>query len=175
MQGILRERRQHPPVRFDIVPWLAGLCIVALVGIIVLRKANQHLSLDLSRDVLRYMTLAVWWLYWGSVVFFGLVVIRRWQNSYFRWRTLATIISQTVFGLFLIGPLKTYLAIPTFWQRLHLTWPLHMSVITPSWQDRLPSIFMQLVQTIPHLIRTHDGLVKGLAEPSKQLLQPLIS
>jgi ferredoxin-type protein NapH len=81
-------------------------------------------------------------VYWGSVVVFGLVVIRRWRNSYFRWRTVATMVSQTLFGLLLIGPLKSSLHVPPFWQRLHLTWPLHMSVITPGLARALPSSFL---------------------------------
>ncbi len=142
MQAVCSGRPRLARAPLDIVPWLAGLCVVAMVGIIVLRKVHQPLGIGLSRDVLRLMALGVWWIYWGGVVLFGLVVIRRWQNTYFRWRTLATMTSQTLFGLFLAGPLKTHLGVPPFWQRLHLTWPLHMSAVTPYLQTHLLQAFV---------------------------------
>jgi polyferredoxin len=115
-----------------------------MVTLIVVRKANPLLEargIGVPRHAIALMALSIWWIYWGSVVFFGIIVIRRWQNSYFRWRTLSTMVSQTLFGVFLMGPLKTYLEVPYFWQRLHLTWPLHMSAITPYLQTNFPAAF----------------------------------
>ena len=135
MQGTGLGRPRRAPTRFDFVPWLALAGVLALVGLIVIRKIAALAGHPLPPQIARGMALAVWWIYWGSVIFFGLTVIRRWQNTYFRWRTVSTMLSQTLFGLLLMGPLKSELGVPYFWQRLHLTWPLHMSAITPYLQE----------------------------------------
>ena len=126
----------------DLVPWLAATAVLSLVALIAVRQATQLIGRPLPRGVAGVMAAAVWWIHWGSVVGFGLVVIRRWRNTYFRARTFATMLSQTVFGLLLMGPLKAHLGVPPFWQRLHLTWPLHMSAITPYLQQTLLPAFV---------------------------------
>jgi len=73
---------------FDLIPWLAGLAVLALVALIVVRKATAFVGIELPRHAIRYIGLAIWWIYWGSVFFFGLLVIRRWRNTYFRWRRM---------------------------------------------------------------------------------------
>ena len=133
---------RRPPARFDFIPWLAGVAVVTLTGVSLFRKVAAWAEWQVPRGVNVFLSDFGWWLYWGSVVVFGIVVMLRWQNTYFRWRTLSVMISQTLFGLFLMGPLKGEVGVSTFWQRLHLTWPLHMSVISPYWQDKLASTFM---------------------------------
>ncbi|MFB3883143.1 MAG: 4Fe-4S binding protein [Armatimonadota bacterium] len=123
------------PSRRDPVPWFAGAAVLLMVALITAREIGDLTGHPLPPRILALFGGAVWWIYWGSAVFFGLVVIRRWRSTYFRWRTLAAMTSQTIFGLLLGGPLKGALSIPPFWQRLHLTWPLHMSAITPYLQQ----------------------------------------
>ena len=135
----------HPlrgPRRFDIVPWAAGVVVVILVAFFAAPRIAEVFGRPLPGRIAGRIGLAVWWTYWAGVVVFGFAVIRRWRNTYFRWRTLATMVSQTLFGIILIGPLKSALHIAPFWQRLHLTWPLHMSVITPYLAKALPSAFV---------------------------------
>ena len=123
------------PVRarqgLDIVRCAAGIAVLGMLALYTVRSLNGHFDLRLSGRLMSISGDAIWWAYWGSVALFGLIVIRRWRNTYFRWRTAATMISQTLFGIVLIGPLRGELGVPPFWQRLHLTWPLHMSVLTP--------------------------------------------
>ncbi len=135
-------RPTPPPRRFDFVPWLAATTVLLMIGLIVAREVSHLIGRPLPRTLLSLMAGAIWWIYWGSAVFFGSLVIRRWHNTYFRWRTIATMFSQTIFGILLIGPLKARLGVPPFWQRLHLTWPLHMSAITPYLQDTLFAAFV---------------------------------
>lgn len=134
-------RPTRPPRRFDFVPWLAGTAVLLMLALIVAREVGHLIGRPLPRTALSFIAGAVWWIYWGSVVFFGCLVIRRWSNTYFRWRTVATMGSQTLFGLLLAGPLKTGLGVPPLMQRLHLTWPLHMSAITPYLQDTFTTAF----------------------------------
>jgi ferredoxin-type protein NapH len=126
--------RPAPPAG-SLVPWLAAGTLVLLIALIGVREAGDLIGRPLAPKTGAAMGQSVWWIYWGSVLFFGCVAIRRWRNTYFRWRTVATMVSQTLFGLLLAGPLKVYLGIPPFWQRLHLTWPLHMSVMSP-WLEK---------------------------------------
>jgi ferredoxin len=112
-----------------------------MIGLITVREVSGLVHRPLPRGVLSFIASAVWWIYWGSVMFFGITVMRRWRNTYFRWRTLATMTSQTIFGLLLTGPLKAGLGVPPLLQRLHLTWPLHMSVITPYLQENFSAAF----------------------------------
>jgi ferredoxin len=136
------SRPTPPPRPFDFVPWLAAGTVLSMIALITLREVTELLHRPLPRSLLVAIAATIWWTYWGSVVFFGVMVIRRWQNTYFRWRTVATMFSQTVFGLLLAGPLKHELGISYLWQRLHLTWPLHMSVLTPYLQDNRYSAFV---------------------------------
>ncbi len=142
MQPACLARPTPPPRRFDFVPWLAAATVLLMVALIIAREVGDLIEHPLPPRLLSLFAGAVWWMYWGGVVFFALAVIRRWRNTYFRGRTLSTMVVQTVFGLLLAGPLKAQLGIPYFEQRLHLTWPLHMSVLTPYLQDRHPSVFI---------------------------------
>jgi len=137
--GLARPRGMR--ARPDLVPWLAGLALLSLLATIAIREGSARSGHPLPAEVDRAAGLAVWWIYWGSVVFFGLAVIRCWRNTYFRWRTAATMVSQTFFGVLLAGPLKAHLGVPPLWQRLHLTWPLHPSVITPYQERTFPIVF----------------------------------
>jgi ferredoxin len=132
-----------PPAsrRVDLAPWVAAGAVLLMLGLMLARGVGELVGRPLPVTLVRAFAAAVWWLYWGSVVVFGLVVIRRWRNSYFRWRTLATVVTQTLFGLALGGPLRAELGVPYLWQRLHLTWPLHMSVITPDLYQRSHAVF----------------------------------
>jgi polyferredoxin len=141
-QQICLARRPRLRTRFDIVPWLAAAVVVVLVVLFAVPRFAAVLGHPLPGRIAGRIGLAVWWTYWGSVVFFGLVVMRRWRNTHFRWRTLATMASQTLFGIILIGPLSGVLHIPPFWRRLHLTWPLHMSAITPHLEKTLFPAFV---------------------------------
>ncbi len=142
MQHRCLARPTPPPRRFEVVPWLSGFAVLSLVGVSVVRKVAAWAGWELPRNASIFLGDYTWWVYWGSVVVFGLVVMRRWNNTYFRWRTLSIMLSQTIFGILLIGPLKQELGVPVFWQRLHLTWPLHMAVITPYWKDKLLATFV---------------------------------
>jgi len=133
---------RRPLSRFDVVPWVAGGAVLTLTGVSLFRKVASWAGWKVPGGVNVFLTDFSWWLYWGSVVVLGLAVMRRWHNTYFRWRTVSVMVAQTLFGILLIGPLKQELGVPTFWQRLHLTWPLHMSVISPAWQERLASTFI---------------------------------
>jgi ferredoxin len=132
----------RPPSRFDLAPWLAAGALLALVVLIAVREVSDLVGRPLPSAASGAMGQAVWWIYWGSVAVFGCVVIRRWRNTYFRWRTVGAMVSQTLFGLLLAGPLKASVGVPPFWQRLHLTWPLHMSVLSPSLQKGLLAAFV---------------------------------
>ncbi|MFB3882723.1 MAG: 4Fe-4S binding protein [Armatimonadota bacterium] len=134
-------RPSPPPRAFDGVPWLAAATVLLMLALIVARELGELLGHPLPPRVAAVGATAVWWLYWGGVVFFAVAVVRRWRNTYFRWRTLSTVLSQTLFGILLAGPLKAALGVPYGWQRLHLTWPLHMSVITPDLYAKHPSVF----------------------------------
>jgi len=133
---------RRPPARFDVAPWLAGLFVVALVGVSLFRKVASWAGWDVSPNANVVLSDFAWWAYWAGVVSLAFFVIRRWRNTYFRWRTLSVMVSQTLFGIILVGPLKDEFGVPIFWQRLHLTWPLHMSVISPYWQAKLLSTFI---------------------------------
>jgi polyferredoxin len=133
---------RRPPARFDFAPWLAGLVVVLLVGVSLFRKVALWAGWEIPGGVNVFLGDFAWWAYWAGVVVLGVMVIRRWRNTYFRWRTVSVMVSQTLFGILLTGPLKQELGVPVFWQRLHLTWPLHMSVITPYWQEKLLSTFL---------------------------------
>lgn len=156
-QQMCLARHPRTRTRFDIVSWLAGIIVVALVALFVLPQVTGWFGHPLPGRVVGKIGSAIWWLYWASVVSFGLVVIQRWRNTYFRWRTLATMVSQTLFGIILIGPLSGVLHIPPFWRRLHLTWPLHMSVITPYLERTLLSAFVYgvIVSLIAWPLITH--------------------
>ncbi len=135
-------RPVRPRAARDPVPWVAGAVVLLMLALITCREVGALASRPLPPSIARIFGAAIWWMYWGGVTGFGLIVIRRWRNTYFRWRTVATMISQTVFGLLLAGPLKAELGIAPFWQRLHLTWPLHMSAITPYLQEHLHVAFI---------------------------------
>lgn len=142
-------RPRRGPRRFDIVPPAAVCTVAVLVALFAAPKVAELTGRPLPGRINGGIGLAIWWVYWGAVVAFGLVVIRRWRNTYFRWRTIAAMTSQTLFGLLLIGPLKSSLRVPPFWQRLHLTWPLHMSVITPGLaKNLLPSLIYGVVVSL---------------------------
>jgi len=142
MQPTCLARPTRPPRRLDLVPWVAATTVLLILALVVVREVGGLLGHPLSPPVATVCATAVWWLYWGGVAFFAVAVVRRWRNTYFRWRTLSTVVSQTLFGLLLGGPLKAALGVPYAWQRLHLTWPLHMSVITPELYARHPSVFV---------------------------------
>ncbi len=131
-----------PPRRGDIVPWLGAAAVLVMLALITARAVGDLIHRPLPPAFLSLAASAVWWIYWGSVVVFGLVVIGRWRNTYFRRRTVSTMVSQTLFGVLLGGPLKASLGVSPFWQRLHLTWPLHMSAITPYLQQHLHAAFV---------------------------------
>ena len=137
---VIAPRTRRP--RLDWVPVVAAFAALLLVALSAARKMGVLVGHPLPRELMSATSQMSWYVYWGSVVVFGLVVIRRWRNTYFRWRTLSTMVSQTTFGLLLGGPLKTTLGIPSFWQRLHLTWPLHMSAITPYLQSNFTNAFI---------------------------------
>lgn len=141
-QPVSLARPALPPRAFDLVPWLGAANVLLMLCLMLARGVGELIGHPLPIGLARASATAVWWLYWGGVVCFGAVVVRRWRNAYFRWRTLATVVSQTLFGLALSGPLKAQLGVPYLWQRLHLTWPLHMSVITPDLQGRYPAVFL---------------------------------
>jgi len=136
------DRPGPPPRRFDAIPWLAATLVLSMLALIVAREVGGLTGHPLPPRVARIAATAVWWMYWLGVAFFAIFVVIRWQNRYFRWRTLATVVSQTAFGLILAGPLKSALGVPFFAQRLHLTWPLHMSVLAPSLEARAVMVFV---------------------------------
>ena len=84
------SRPTRPPRRFDFVPWLAGAAVLLMVALITAREIGHLIGHPLPRTILSFIAGAVWWIYWGSVMFFGGLVIRRWRNTYFRWRTVST-------------------------------------------------------------------------------------
>jgi len=131
MQQACLARPRRARRRFDAAQWAAAVVVIALVALFAVRRFADVFGYQLSPRTDRWSGLAIWWIYWGSVVLFGLVVIARWRNTYFRWRTLSVIASQTLFGILLAGPLAPSLRVPDFARHIHLTWPLHMSVITP--------------------------------------------
>lgn len=142
MEGEQLALPRRPPARIDLVAWVAGIAVLGLTGMSLFRKVVSWAGWELPGGTTAFLSEFSWWLYWGSVVVLGIVVMRRWRNTYFRWRTVSVIVTQTLFGILLIGPLKQELGVPIFWQRLHLTWPLHMSVLSPQWQERLVSTFI---------------------------------
>lgn len=91
-----RVRAARP---YDIIPWLAGAVLVSLLVLIVSRRVSQLAGCPLPAVTKKTMGQAAWWIYWGRVVFLGLPVVRRSRNRYFRRRTLATMATQTLFGL----------------------------------------------------------------------------
>ncbi|UCH35764.1 MAG: 4Fe-4S binding protein [Armatimonadota bacterium] len=110
--------------RFDVLPWLAGTAVLSLLAVIVIRA--------LWPGSPRWLGPLVPWAYWASVIVFGVWVIRRWKNTYFRWRTVSVMTVQTVIGIIMAGPLALGFGMPLLARRVHLTWPLHMSVLNPN-------------------------------------------
>ncbi len=137
----LARPRLHQ-ARFDVLSGGRLLVVVALVVLFGGRKLAELTHHPLPPGLDEFTGLAIWWIYWGSVVGFGLVVMARWRNTYFRWRTVSAMVSQTLFGILLGGPLAPGLHVPDFARRLHLTWPLHMGVITPYAREHDPPAFV---------------------------------
>jgi len=124
-------RRVEGRRAFDLFPWLAGVVVMTMLTAMMI----QWLVPGSPRWLDPFVTST----YWLSVIGFGAWVMVRWHNTYFRWRTVSAMAMQTVIGMVLAGPFALAWGIPEVARRIHLTWPLHMSVLLPG---RSPTVLV---------------------------------
>ena len=72
---------RRPPARIDLVAWVAGIAVLGLTGMSLFRKVVSWAGWELPGGTTAFLSEFSWWLYWGSVVVLGIVVMRRWRTS----------------------------------------------------------------------------------------------
>lgn len=121
------DKIKEPKYR-DPKVWTRWIVVWMLLSLVIWRFLGDHRALPATLVTHRPPAHLIALLYWGAVMCFGLWVILRNRSRYLRWRTAVLMLCQTVFGLMM--PLRI-LGHESPIKYPHLTWPLHMGVLSP--------------------------------------------